>query len=66
MCIVDDERHRMSRQPPLRPKGYGGVGPSPVLALLLDAHGIASSRCLGSGPTALVTRHAVVLQQPSK
>jgi hypothetical protein len=27
---------------------YGGVGPSPALALLPDTHGIASSRRLGS------------------
>ena len=50
---------------PLRPKGYGGVGPSPALALLPDTHSIASSRRLGSSPTALVTRPAVVVQQPS-
>ncbi len=26
---------------PMRPAGYGGVGPSAALALLPDAHGIA-------------------------
>ncbi len=37
------------RQPiPMRPMGYGGVGASPVLSLLPDTHGIASSRRLGS------------------
>ncbi len=33
---------------PLRPMGYGGVGPSPALPLLPDTHGIASSHRLGS------------------
>jgi hypothetical protein len=33
---------------PLRPSGYGGEGPSSSLALLPDAHGIASSRRLES------------------
>jgi hypothetical protein len=57
---------------PMRPMGYGGVGPSPALPLLPDTHGIASSRRLGSaghppqvGP-ALVTRPARVLQRPDR
>jgi hypothetical protein len=33
---------------PLRPVGYGGVGPSPALPHLPDTHGIASSRRLGT------------------
>jgi len=33
---------------PMRPMGYGGVGPSPALPLLPDTHGIASSRRLVS------------------
>jgi hypothetical protein len=37
-------RRRATQYPPvtpMRPPGYGGVGPSPSLALLDDAHGIA-------------------------
>ncbi len=46
---------------PLRPSGYGGIGPSATLPLL-DRWGTStSSRCLAYVPTALVTRSRGVL-----
>ena len=46
---------------PLRPKGYGGIGPSATLPLLTDGRASASSWRLASGPMALVTRPYRVL-----
>jgi len=42
--MLEHLRRRATRYPPvtpMRPPGYGGVGPSLSLALLDDAHGIA-------------------------
>ena len=42
--MLEHLRRRATQYPPptpMRPPGYGGVEPSPSLALLDDAHGIA-------------------------
>jgi hypothetical protein len=42
--MLEHLRRRATQYPlvtPMRPAGYGGVGESPSLALLDDAHGIA-------------------------
>ena len=41
---------------PMRPEGYGGIGPSRSLPILGDERASPSSRRLRSGTMALVTR----------
>ena len=48
---------------PIRPKGYGGIGSSTVLALLDNVQTLPASRRLVSDPTAPVTRPHLLLGQ---
>ena len=57
----DRRTTKPAARPPLRPKGYGGIGPSATLPLLTDGRASVSSWRLASGPMALVTRPCRVL-----
>jgi len=43
----EEERRTINRAITTRPKGYGGTGPSPSLALLCVAFAMPASRRLG-------------------
>ena len=51
---------------PLRPEGYGGIGPSATLPLLTDGDASLSSWRLASGPMALVTRPCRLLPRAAR
>src|SRR5258706_16269369 len=67
--LLGDSSHRGPlngrRQSAGHPSGYGGAGPSAASALLDDALASPSSRFLASDPTALVTPHHTLFQQPA-